>query len=89
MAPAYHTLRLLVAEKASQHGAFSQFMDGLFAGANTEHGASPRIDQLSDAAIEVLRCERAAEEDDPGVWREVWTSLGLDAVAWPAWLRGP
>jgi hypothetical protein len=83
MAPAYHTLRLLIAEKAPQYEAYSLLADSLFTGANTEPGAAPRIDQLSDAAIEVLQRERAAAAEDPGVWREVWTSLGLGLVAWP------
>jgi hypothetical protein len=81
MTPAYHTLRLLIAEKkkAPQHEAFSQLMDSLFAWPHTERQAGSRIDELSDAAIEVLRHERAAIEA-PGRWR-LWVSRQLRA--WP------
>ena len=89
-------VRLLIAEKGAQYVEFVEVMNRLHAVALrrlrepdlSERILFERIREVESAAADILRHERAAMAEDPGVWREVWTSLGLDAVAWPAWLRG-
>ena len=77
-----YVIRMLIAEKGEQYAPFVGIMNRLL-------GTPTFMDQLAAAATDILRQERAAAAEDPGVWREVWISLGLDAVAWPAWSRRP
>jgi hypothetical protein len=76
--PAYHAIRLLVAEKGADHTNFLLAMDR-FVHPSRDEGAAR---EFAAAAEDILRRERDAIEADPGVWRVLWTSLGLDAVKW-------
>jgi hypothetical protein len=88
------TVALLIAEKG-QHAEVMGIMNRLAPEAMRPRDETDLTDfadlmtEVSIAAANVLRRERSAIAEDPGVWREVWISLGLDAVAWPAWLRRP
>jgi hypothetical protein len=85
-----HVIRLLIRERGSQGDEeFIQVMGTLADRVWTEEPDAQEMAAFAAGAQAILQRERAAIAKDPGVWREVWISLGLDAVAWPAWLRRP
>jgi hypothetical protein len=51
----------------------------------TAEPGTPEMAAFDAGAQAILQRERAAIAKDPGVWREVWTSLGLDVAARGSW----
>jgi hypothetical protein len=80
----YHAMRLLIAERAPLYDAFVPHLEAMWKSSDREAELNfPK--EFTTAAADILQRERTAIVEDPGVWREVWNSLGLDAVAWRSW----
>lgn len=75
MAPAYHAICFLVAEKGPQDTALVQTMKNLL-NATTNEVAQYRC-EFGELAEAILKRERAAITKDPGVWTALRASLHL------------
>lgn len=78
LAPRYHSLRLLLAERGTQFAGFAQALE-VFLQPRPEE-LSLRLHKLNTAAEGILQSERTAITADPGIWSALRSSIGLRTV---------
>jgi hypothetical protein len=82
-----HVLRLLIHERGAQYEEFRRIVDIFHNRIGDVEPDKAAMKSFIAGAEGILRRERAAIEIDPGVWRVLWTSLGIGAVKWRPWSR--
>lgn len=91
---AAHVIRFLIRERGWHDEKFIGVIDALVRSVGTAGRHEPNMaafaaemEAFAVGATAILQRERAEIATDPGVWRVLWTSLGIGAVRWRPWSR--